>query len=761
MKKITLMAMAFFLLLPLTVKADWVKEVTNKSELQAALNAFENVEGCVDKIIVKGDEGTLINLGNYTMACDPIVGGKLIVTSEQTDINKVPQIMFGFNFTDTGESPKFSMEWSNLGLQYRSGATASSGQIFYSNIKKCAFDSIIIRNCDVNNIARCLYRTVPDFADEEQTIRNTYPINYFEMSGCKVHNLCTQSGNPWGVIYFGQCTKEIVIDNNIWYDIPYAKALIYYGYIDSTGEEPYVSFNNNTVIWGSGDLQNKKPVFDAGGFLGELTTYSVKNNIFMNPEGGEYIQNEYNDSAIIVRATGGLHEVYNNVIRGFQPYEAGITDGLDIAEDGTMTPDDAGLFWGDFYNADGGDFRLLKSHPLYTMGVDGEPIGSTQMYVDEFPVECKVNITVDGPAYASYTITPNKAKYFKDDVVTIKATAHNNYYRTFATFDGWSDGETLPERQIKLTEDVNLTAKFTEVAKVLSAFDFTVNAGTRMSSYDADIYYGMGEGNDAYRAQVYEMMCDTTNQYLGMASYEYVSSLSDIATRQFETRAGKFAEDDVEEQMNIISRRTPWQIKDGVDTLNYENYDGWQRDHAIFKFNTKGAKGLNFSCYVGTDNNASKYQQIYWSLDGENWEMINEVELEAWYWSELAADLPACCEDKDSVFIKVIGDPTRGSVRINGEKGETVQSEEDYHKQEGFEYIANVLMSYTELTPATGLRGDADEDGAVTVSDITTIAAFILGNNPSPFNMANADVDGDGEITVSDITGAAGIILGK
>lgn len=58
------------------------------------------------------------------------------------------------------------------------------------------------------------------------------------------------------------------------------------------------------------------------------------------------------------------------------------------------------------------------------------------------------------------------------------------------------------------------------------------------------------------------------------------------------------------------------------------------------------------------------------------------------------------------------------------------------------------------------LKGDADGDGVVTVSDITTIAAFILGNNPSPFNQANADVDGDGEITVSDITGTAGIILG-
>ena len=59
------------------------------------------------------------------------------------------------------------------------------------------------------------------------------------------------------------------------------------------------------------------------------------------------------------------------------------------------------------------------------------------------------------------------------------------------------------------------------------------------------------------------------------------------------------------------------------------------------------------------------------------------------------------------------------------------------------------------------LKGDANEDETVDVADITAIAAQILGNNPSPFNVDNADVDNDGEITVSDITGTATIILQK
>ncbi|MDO5446916.1 MAG: dockerin type I repeat-containing protein [Prevotellaceae bacterium] len=69
------------------------------------------------------------------------------------------------------------------------------------------------------------------------------------------------------------------------------------------------------------------------------------------------------------------------------------------------------------------------------------------------------------------------------------------------------------------------------------------------------------------------------------------------------------------------------------------------------------------------------------------------------------------------------------------------------------------LRCWTSNPLIQGIKGDADDDGVVTVSDITTIAAYILGNNPSPFNESNADADEDGQITVSDITTTAGIIL--
>ena len=65
-----------------------------------------------------------------------------------------------------------------------------------------------------------------------------------------------------------------------------------------------------------------------------------------------------------------------------------------------------------------------------------------------------------------------------------------------------------------------------------------------------------------------------------------------------------------------------------------------------------------------------------------------------------------------------------------------------------------------ELKEST-LIGDANNDGNVDVADITTIASYILGNNPQQFVFANADVDNDGYITVSDITAVAYIILLK
>ncbi|MBO4814575.1 MAG: BspA family leucine-rich repeat surface protein [Muribaculaceae bacterium] len=56
--------------------------------------------------------------------------------------------------------------------------------------------------------------------------------------------------------------------------------------------------------------------------------------------------------------------------------------------------------------------------------------------------------------------------------------------------------------------------------------------------------------------------------------------------------------------------------------------------------------------------------------------------------------------------------------------------------------------------------GDANGDGKVDVQDITAIINYILGNNPSPFNVEAADVNHTGDVNVMDVTAIINIILG-
>ena len=57
------------------------------------------------------------------------------------------------------------------------------------------------------------------------------------------------------------------------------------------------------------------------------------------------------------------------------------------------------------------------------------------------------------------------------------------------------------------------------------------------------------------------------------------------------------------------------------------------------------------------------------------------------------------------------------------------------------------------------LIGDVNGDGAVTITDVTMMVAYVMGQQSDDFIIANADVNGDGNITVTDVAEAVNIIL--
>ena len=62
---------------------------------------------------------------------------------------------------------------------------------------------------------------------------------------------------------------------------------------------------------------------------------------------------------------------------------------------------------------------------------------------------------------------------------------------------------------------------------------------------------------------------------------------------------------------------------------------------------------------------------------------------------------------------------------------------------------------------ATAGNPDINDDGAWSMADVTTLIAYVLGNNPSPCLVENCDVSGDGAISMADVTTLIANILGN
>ena len=77
-----------------------------------------------------------------------------------------------------------------------------------------------------------------------------------------------------------------------------------------------------------------------------------------------------------------------------------------------------------------------------------------------------------------------------------------------------------------------------------------------------------------------------------------------------------------------------------------------------------------------------------------------------------------------------------------------------------------ILFSFPNQSPyfsnlPGGLKGDANCDGMINISDVSAIINYILAKNPHPFNSQNADKDNNGLVNISDVTAIINLILAK
>ena len=72
-----------------------------------------------------------------------------------------------------------------------------------------------------------------------------------------------------------------------------------------------------------------------------------------------------------------------------------------------------------------------------------------------------------------------------------------------------------------------------------------------------------------------------------------------------------------------------------------------------------------------------------------------------------------------------------------------------------------VLDDVNVTAIVSGTKGDANSDGVVNVLDVATVIAYIMGNEPNPFNYNNADFNSDGNIDVMDVMSIANFIVNQ
>ena len=810
MKKFTLSALAALMM---SVSASAQGSVTttyvkasDKNAINSAINAAigagnthivvlckslsEGVEGEV------ADATTTANLGTTPKV--PAVG-TLIIRSNQTDIDNLPELCLemGANAIDASVGLP-SLVFENVKLRPRK----DTDSYIVSNKNKDNFygmDSVVFRNCDISN-CRAIYR------EENQGTNGVFTphhIKRFIFEGNRAYETVLKD-NSMPRFYFVAIPDYLEMHNNIFYDMPYSKELI--GFHKTAKSENTAStfhiYNNTFLLssWSSKGTKNKFTVVNAGTNVDPNSIFNFYNNLFLAQEKGlkvgglEATPVAIADSAmtlvcnttseeegVTVTNPAGFLTTYNNYYSTYylSPVRKGM-EAFDVCEDLNIA--DYPFSFDMFYDADKSLYTVEKGNSagLFTAGADAvldmnnNPafaiptcVGAPMMYVDEFPVKVDVNVTINGSNSATYTITPEKAEYYKGDEVTITLNARNSYYRTFNTFTGWSDGNTDLERSIVLGADgLDLTANFeSAMTNVAAAWDFSSNpsSNSKVSSVLAE--YGVlagvatikafvadttGIGNvattyttttedveagkaDASGTKLSQAYNAATGNYeiLGVAYSKRATEAVPYVAGSFETRSNKFGEDETEKQMAIISMRTPRNTRD------------YNRNYAVIELPAAKLSNIQVDYFIGTDNNASKNQKLYYSLDGENYTEIADaaVELTNGQWSNVKATLPAACNNAEKVYIKIQGQINNGDTAENIVYTPQTSSfnPEKIFDNDVFEYIGNILITADGATGVVVTEADAAEAAAAPVKVIEN-GGIVIIKDGKKFTAAGAQV---------------------
>ena len=156
MKRLTYLALAAMTLAPATTfAASWSEEVTNADEFKARFNSIgAGIEGETYEIICNWDPTEMVSVGKLKPT---MTKGKLIIRSNETDFDKMPQLQIAFEWAAdapkvaTGEGKGSSVIIENMNI-------VGTGSYVIDNRRSVFIDTLALRRCDIHDIVRSVLR---------------------------------------------------------------------------------------------------------------------------------------------------------------------------------------------------------------------------------------------------------------------------------------------------------------------------------------------------------------------------------------------------------------------------------------------------------------------------------------------------------------------------------------------------------------------------------------------------------------------------
>ncbi|MBQ4387587.1 MAG: Ig-like domain-containing protein [Prevotella sp.] len=243
----------------------------------------------------------------------------------------------------------------------------------------------------------------------------------------------------------------------------------------------------------------------------------------------------------------------------------------------------------------------------------------------------ELKLTVDGTNDYMVTVSPKPdlvdGKWMYEEGAAVVLTA--NQYEGLVTFNNWSDGTTNSELTVKMTENTNITAVYSE-ADIVAGWDFyTAGGNGRKADFAA-------EDNDGDALNLVNTETGETSGWLDKSA----------ANGGYESFKGA-----------AVNWRTGTQNGD-------VGHWHWQT-----KVNAEAFTDINVQFDMLYNYNAYQKYNAEYSLDGENWTGFGSITMEgAKNAASFSQKLPEAANNQKELYIRMLADKTSnvdGSASAN------------------------------------------------------------------------------------------------